>query len=85
MQVLTTELLHQLSSAINDTSSQVAGALLSAGWQNIINFLPELFTALASGDWSAATVRLIILAGTVVFLYRLVRKMPFAILRSFEG
>lgn len=58
------------------------GSLLSAAGQNIINFFPAVVEAIAAKNWGEVCIRLLILAGAVLMIYRLVRKMPFMLLRS---
>ena len=58
------------------------GSLLSAAWQNVIDFFPAFIEAIVAKDWSEACIRLLIIASAVLMIYRLVRKMPFVALRS---
>lgn len=82
MQIFSTEMIPEIYVQSREFAQVFFGALLSAAWQNIVDFFPALIEALAAKDWSEAIIRLLVLAGTVVMIYRLVRKMPFMALKS---
>lgn len=82
MQIFTTEMIIQAYAQSREFVQMFVGSLLSAAWQNVIDFFPAFIEAIVAKDWSEACIRLLIIASAVLMIYRLVRKMPFVALRS---
>ncbi|HMR73395.1 MAG TPA: hypothetical protein PKD68_05330 [Candidatus Saccharibacteria bacterium] len=81
MKIFTVAAVIQLYTQVRETTQVFLESLLLAAWQNVTDFFPAFIQALAAKDWSEVLVRLLILVGTVVMVYRLVRKMPLTVLK----
>lgn len=74
MKIFTEDLAAELPKAIFDSVGALSSALFGALWQNVTNFFPSIFAAISNHDWSSVIIYAIILFGTVVILYKPVRR-----------
>ena len=82
MQIFTIEMFIDALIQSREVTSLLVGSLLSTAWTEVISFFPSFIGAILAGDWTGVIVRLLILASCMMVIYRLVRKMPFMVLKS---
>lgn len=82
MELFTVEQLIDLRVQAWDLVKDFIGSIMQVLWQNIISFFPALMEALAIGNWAEVIIRLSILVGSIVIIYRFMRKMPLRIFSS---
>lgn len=82
MQIFTTELLIQAYVQSREIARAIFGALIETIWSNMAVFFPALFEAIAAGDWDETTLRILVLVGGMIVLFRLIRKIPLKIFNS---
>lgn len=82
MYIFTTEMIIQTYAQSREFLQMLVNSLLSAAGQNVIDFFPAFIEVIDAKDWGEACIRLLILAGVVLMIYRLARKMPFMALKS---
>ena len=74
MQIFTTDQIIQVYILSRQIAQSLFESLLAAAWHNIFDFVPSMLSAFATHDWNKAAIYVVILVGSVAFLYRLVRR-----------
>lgn len=82
MQLFTADQLLDMRIQAWSLARDFMGSIMQVLWQSIINFFPSLIGAFEAGDWIEVIMRLSILVGSIVMIYRLLCKMPIRILNS---
>lgn len=82
MQLFTTEQLIEVRAQAWGFAREFTISIVQALWQNVVDFLPALVDAFSAKDWGEALLRVAVLIGSVVMLYRFIRKMPLRVFSS---
>lgn len=72
MQIFTIDQLVEAYTQASEIKQMLFETLLSAGWNNFINLIPDTFAAVAAHNWNAVAVNAFVILCCLVFLYRLI-------------